>query len=100
MADGGSARRKAVAFILSGIFPGLGQFYNGHHAKGAGFLVAGIALSWLMVRAMPTDVSALLAVSGDGSPQLAVMKALVAPTLVLLAIWLWSLIDAWRAAGR
>ena len=99
MADGDSARRKVVAFILSGIFPGLGQFYNGQRAKGAGFLVAGIALSWLMIRAVPTDLSALVDVSGNRSPPPALMKALVA-TLVLLAIWLWSVIDAWRAAGR
>jgi len=26
--------------------------------------------------------------------------ALTVPTVVLLALWLWSIVDAWRAAGQ
>ncbi len=33
-----------VAIILSGIFPGVGQFYNGDMAKGAGFFIASLIL--------------------------------------------------------
>ena len=42
-------RRKVVASFLSSVFPGLGQFYNRQPIKGAAFLVAGLALSWLIL---------------------------------------------------
>ena len=86
-----SARpRKIVALVLSGIFPGLGQFYNRQPVKGAAFVVAGVVLSWLLVRTIPTDPTALAHV---GAAPFVLL-------LVLLAIWLWSLVDAWREAGR
>lgn len=83
-------RRKIVAFILSGIFPGLGQFYNRQPVKGAAFVVAGGVLNWLLVRAVPSDLLAPDALWGN----------LIAVLCLLLAIWLWSLIDAWRVAHR
>ena len=83
-------RRRVVALILSGIFPGLGQFYNRHLLKGAIGLVLGLALSWLAGRAVPSDTSALARPGG----------ALIASLCALLAVWLWSIIDAWRTAGR
>src|SRR5437667_253519 len=52
-------RRRVIALILSGIFPGLGQFYNRHLLKGVIGLVLGLALSWLAGRAAPSDPSAL-----------------------------------------
>ena len=83
-------RRKVVAFILSGIFPGLGQFYNRQPAKGAAFVVAGVALGWLSSRAMPSDLLTPTPLEAN----------LLILLCLLLGIWLWSLIDAWRAAGR
>ena len=83
-------RRRVVALILSGIFPGLGQFYNRHLLKGAIGLVLGLALSWLAGRTAPSDPSALARPGG----------ALLASLCALLAVWLWSIIDAWRTAGR
>ena len=83
-------RRKVVALILSGVFLGLGQLYNRQLLKGTMFLTAGVVLSWLLVRTIPTDPTAL-AHSG---------AAPVVLLLVLLAIWLWSLVDAWREAGQ
>jgi len=82
-------RRKIVALVLSGIFPGLGQFYNRQPIKGAAFVLAGIVLSWLSGRAVPRD---LLAPDALGSQ-------LIALLCLLLAIWLWSLVDAWRLGG-
>jgi hypothetical protein len=79
-------RRRVVALILSGIFPGLGQLYNRQRVKG----VIGLALSWLAGRATPTDPRAV------AQPP----AALLAPLCALLAVWLWSIIDAWRTAGR
>jgi len=90
MADSSAARQKLVALVLSGVFPGLGQFYNRQPVKGAIGLAAGAVLSWLAGRAMPADP---LAIDQAGF-------ALFGPTCALLAVWTWSIIDAWRAAGR
>jgi hypothetical protein len=90
MRDPGSRRRQTIALVLSGIFPGLGQFYNRQHVKGGlSVIVAGV-LSWLIGRAMPAEPLALV---HPGA-------ALTVPTVVLLALWLWSIVDAWRAAGQ
>ncbi len=48
-----TGRRKAVALLLSGVFPGFGQFYNRQPAKGVAFVVAGGILSWLVGRGVP-----------------------------------------------
>ena len=83
-------RRKVVALILSGVFLGLGQLYNRQVLKGTMFLTAGVVLSWLLVGTIPTDPTALA--HAGAAP--------VVLLLVLSAIWLWSLVDAWREAGR
>jgi TM2 domain-containing membrane protein YozV len=90
MADAVAARRRVVALVLSGIFPGLGQFYNRQPAKGAIGLAAGAVLSWLAGRALPADP---LALDQAGF-------VLFGPLSALLIVWTWSIIDAWRAAGR
>jgi len=81
-------RRRVVALVLSGIFPGLGQLYNRQLLKGLIALALGLALSWLAGRTTPTDPYAL-----PGT-------ALLVPLCVLLAVWSWSIIDAWRTASR
>jgi len=88
MDDAAVRRRKAIAFVLSGIFPGLGQFYNREVVKGVLFLGVSIVLSWLMGRALPAD---LLTPPPLGA-------SLLVPSLLLLAIWIWSVVDAWRSA--
>src|SRR5215470_11743473 len=85
-----NSRRKVVALILSGVFLGLGQFYNRQPLKGALFLAVGVVLSSLLVRTIPTDPTALVQL---GAAPFVLL-------LVLLAIWLWSLVDARREAGR
>ena len=90
MADAAAARRRVIALVLSGIFPGLGQFYNRQPAKGAIGLAAGAVLSWLAGRAIPADP---LALDQAGF-------VLFGPLCALLVVWTWSMIDAWRAAGR
>ena len=87
-------RRAIIAFFLSSVFPGLGQFYNHQPLKGGAFLVAGIALSWLIGRVVPTDLMALAL----GSVSLGTDAILL--SCLLLAIWLWSAIDAWRVGMR
>ena len=39
----GQPKNPVIAGVLSGIAPGLGQFYCRQWAKGAGFLIAAVA---------------------------------------------------------
>jgi TM2 domain-containing membrane protein YozV len=83
-------RTKVLALLLSGVFPGLGQFYNREPGKAIAFVLVGALLSWFVGRALPTDPEALLATG----------RAVFLPLGALLAVWVWSLVDAWRAADR
>jgi hypothetical protein len=85
-------RQKAFALILSGIFPGLGQLYNREFLKGVLFLAAGAVLTWPLAEAVLIDPLAFIE---DGVSPLELLAM-----LTLLAIWIWSVIDAWRRAGR
>jgi hypothetical protein len=76
-----------TALVLSGIFPGLGQFYNRQPIKAVAFLVGGIVPSWLWARAASPDPLELVR---PDTTQLVLLCA-------LLAVWVWSLVDAWRA---
>jgi len=89
MTEQSTRRQKLIALILSGVFPGLGQFYNRQLGKGAAFLAAGVVLTWLLGRAVPTE---LLLIQPEAR--------LIVPLCILLIVWLWSIIDAWRVAGR
>ncbi len=82
--------RKLVALILSGVFPGLGQLYNRDWLRGAPFLIAGVLLSWLVTRALPRDLDVLAS-----APLPAITLGALA---LLLAVWIWSVVDAWRRA--
>ena len=82
--------RKLLALILSGVFPGLGQFYNREWIKGAGFVIAGLVLSWRLTSALPRDLDAMVSTPLTAG----VLGALV----LLLAVWVWSVVDAWRRA--
>ena len=90
MSGPGARRRQVVGFILSGVFPGLGQLYNREYLKGALFVVPGAVLSWLASREIPTDLLALARLS----PALTLLLG------ALLGLWLWAIVDAWRVAGR
>ncbi len=86
-----ASRRQWVALILSGIFPGLGHLYLRAWARGVGFLVAGLLVSWPLGSLL--SLEALLAGSLP-HPLLALGNL-----LALLAVFLWSLLDAWTTAG-
>jgi arabinogalactan oligomer / maltooligosaccharide transport system permease protein len=79
-----------MALILSGVFPGLGQLYNRDWLRGAAFLIAGVLLSWLVTRALPRDLEVLAS-----APLPAIALGALA---LLLAVWIWSVVDAWRRA--
>ena len=88
MADPTPRRRQVIALMLSGIFPGIGQLYNHQPIKGAVGVVLGLVLTWAAARAAPADPVALAQPGAD----------VLGPLLALLAVWVWSLVDAWRAA--
>jgi len=83
-------RHEVVGLVISGVLSGLAQLYNRQPVKVAVFVAVGLVLSWLTGRAVPTELQALTRLGA----------ALLAPLLALLAVSLWSVIDAWRAAGR
>jgi hypothetical protein len=87
-----ASRRQWVALILSGIFPGLGQLYLRAWAKGAGFCIASVVASWALGSLL--SLEDLLAGS---LPHPFMVFGLL---LALLVLFLWSIADAWIAAGR
>ncbi len=88
----GARRQKVLAAFLSGIFPGLGQLYNRQPVKAALFLVPSAILSWRLGRSVPADPMALLSAPPGGD--------VIGLSCLLLAVWIWSVIDAWLMAGR
>ncbi len=84
-------RRQWIALILSGTFPGLGQFYLRAWGKGTAFFIAGIAAT----RALGRLVSVQDLLTG----LLPYPRATLGVLLALLAVFLWSMTDAWRSAG-
>jgi len=82
--------RREVPVALSLVLPGLGQLYNREYLKGVLFIMPGAVLTWLLFRAIPADLVAL----ARPNPTRTLLMVL------LLALWLWAIIDAWRVAGR
>jgi hypothetical protein len=77
--------RKVVAAVLSAIVPGAGQFYNRHWIKGVAFLVA---VFGLFSAIHPDEV-----IEGRG------LVATLVVLLLLLAVAIWSIVDAYRCGG-
>jgi len=75
-------KRNVIAAALSGILPGLGQFYNRQWLKGIGFLVSVLVLSAFIRPEMLLP---------EQSP-----TALLT-FVVLLGLAIWSVVDAYRS---
>jgi len=88
---GGGRRRQWIALILSGVFPGLGQFFVRAWGKGVAFLLAGAILTWAMGQLV--SMEDLLA--GRLSHPLVTL----AVVLCLLGVFLGSVLDAWRSGA-
>ena len=87
----GSRRRQWIALTLSGVFPGLGQLFLCAWGKGVAFLLAGGVLTWAMGQLV--SMEDLLA------GRLAYPLVTLALVLVLSAVFLWSVVDAWRSGS-
>jgi len=93
----GGRKNPTLAGILSGLMPGLGQFYCRQWGRGAGFLVGAVA------------IDALFGVSSGMLDLLQSMGARVLPdaggalilgVLLFLGVAVWSIVDAVRTARR
>ena len=82
-------RSPMVAALLSGLFPGLGQLYNRQWRKAFLFFAGGVLASGatLFVDIAPDDL-------------LAALRVLLLLSVPFLALALWSVIDAYRAAKQ
>jgi len=83
-------RSPAVAAILSGLFPGLGQLYNRQRVKAVLFLVAGIVAGFGPLSPVDIDIDLT-----DPAPG---MRNVLLASLPFLAIALWAVVDAYRSA--
>jgi len=81
-------REPVIAFGLSLLYPGLGQFYNGQNLKG-GLLAGGFTLGLIIVAAAPTTDSILK------KGEVAVLT-----TIPMFLIYFYSLVDAPVSASR
>ncbi len=93
----GNTRSKnpTVAGMLSGVVPGLGQFYCRQWAKGVGFLVSAVAVD--VAFGVSSGILQLLQSFG-ASVQPDATGQLLLGSFLFLAIAIWSITDAVRAA--
>lgn len=91
------SRSPAVAALLSAILPGLGQCYNRQWGKGAGFLAGLLGLSIALTSVV--DPAQLERAAATGAP-LDNLGSILILLLLLLALVLWSIVDALRSAKR
>jgi hypothetical protein len=91
-ADMFQKRRAVMAVLLSGLFPGLGQLYNGERLKAVLFLVGGAVTGFGPLSPLNIDISL--------DDPAADLKRVLLASLPFLIIALWSVIDAYRVARR
>jgi hypothetical protein len=86
-----------VAGILSGVLPGLGQFYNRQVSKGVGFLIGFLVLGGVLVFGVDLQALDKAMVSGEQPENL---WLLLAGEVLMLILVIWSITDAARTAKR
>ncbi len=93
-AAGIAPRHKSagLAMVLSGLFPGLGQLYNGQRWKALLFVVGGVLTGFGPLSPLGVDID-------PSAPAVGLEKALLA-SLPFLLVALASVVDAFRVARR
>ena len=81
--------------MLSAVLPGLGQFYNGQWGKGAAFLIGVILLDTIL--SVSAETLTLLHVTTANGHHVN-PASLLLRMLPVLAVALWSIVDAARHA--
>jgi hypothetical protein len=87
---GGRSKSRLIAITLSGLFPGLGQVYNGDPWRGLAFAVAGALTAFGPLNPLDIDIDIDDPVRG--------LRNVLLASLPFLAVALWSVIDAGRRA--
>jgi len=91
------AKNPWVAGILSGVLPGLGQFYNRQLGKGVGFLIGFLVLGGVLVFGIDLQMLDKAMSSGTQPENL---WLLLAVEVLMLILVIWSITDAARTAKR
>jgi hypothetical protein len=86
----GRSKSRMIAVTLSGLFPGLGQLYNGDAWRALGFAVAGALAGFGPWNPFEVDI--------DLDDPMTGLRNVLLSSLPFLTIALWSAIDAWRRA--
>jgi hypothetical protein len=92
---GGGPRRtrsRVLALFLSGLFPGLGQLYNGDPWRALGFVVAAVLAGFGPWNPLDVEIDV-------DDPARGLRNVLLA-SIPFLVVALWSAVDAWRRAGE
>ena len=84
------AKSRVLAATLSGIFPGLGQLYNGDAWRALAFGAAGALTAFGPWNPLEIEI--------DLDDPAAGLRNVLLASLPFLATALWSVIDAWRRA--
>jgi hypothetical protein len=84
-------KSNQLALILSGILPGLGQFYNEDWAKGTGFFIASTVLDSMLFPENYLDILRL---------KVPLTADLVGRLLVIGVFRAWAIYDADRSVKR
>ena len=95
--ESGRPKNPTVAGILSGVMPGLGQFYCRQWGKGGGFLLGAIVVDAAF--GLSAELLRLLPSLGLGAQPRNLPKFLIG-ALLFLAIAIWSIMDAVRSAKQ
>lgn len=77
---------------LSGLFPGLGQLYNGERRKAALFFAAAALTAFGPFHFVDIEF--------DEADPVAALTTVLLDSLPFLAIAVWSVVDAYRSARR
>lgn len=85
-------RSRILAVSLSGLFPGLGQLYNGDLWRGLAFAAAAGLTAFGPWNPLEVEI--------DPDDPAAGLRNVLLASLPFLAIALWSAIDAWHRARR
>ena len=93
----GVSKNPWIAGILSGVLPGLGQFYNRQWGKGVGFLLGVVIPIVVLLSSVNLDALQRAAESGTPPDNIGLLFSLA---IVSLAIAVWSIADAAWTANR
>jgi len=93
----GKPKNPAIAGVLSGLLPGLGQFYCRQWAKGGGFLIGAIVVD--AVFGLSAELLRLLPSFGLGTQPENPTGFLIG-SLLFLGLAIWSIVDAVRTAKQ